>query len=417
MASEAEALVQRPRAEPPPNVPRDRVVEVDMYALEGLEEGFQEAWKRVQRPGAPDMVWTPFNGGHWIATSGAAIREIFSDPERFSSEVIFLPKEAGEKYQMVPTRMDPPEHTPYRKALSRGLSLGHLKTVRAKIHGMAEQMIAELAARGECDFARDYARIFPVRVFMALADLPIEDAEPLAKLANQMTRPDGDTPEAMARSLDQANKGFFAYVEPLIAQRLGSTGDDLITLVVNSDINGATIEHDKALGLISLLLLGGLDTVVNLLSFMMIYLARHPEKVAELRETPDLVSRGVEEIFRRFAVVADGRMVARDIDYRGVQLRKGDMVLLPTPLHGLDERENSNAWDLDFHRKEGAHSTFGAGPHRCAGAQLARMEVIATLEAWLKHIPRFQLRPGAEPVYQSGTIASVDHVRLVWPTP
>jgi cytochrome P450 len=386
-----------------------------MYALEGLEEGYHEAWKRVQKPGQSDLVWTPYTGGHWIATSGSAIQEMFSDPERFSSEVIFLPKEAGEKYALVPTRMDPPEHTPYRKAMSKGLNLAQLRKIETTIQRVAGELIEGFRARGECEFSEDYARIFPVKVFMAMTDLPMEDVPLLARLATDMTRPTGDTPEEMAACLDEANKGFFDYVEPIIRERLGATGDDLITLVINSDIDGETIAHDKALGLVSLLLLGGLDTVVNLLSFLMIYLARHPEKVAELRAEPSKIGGGVNEIFRRFPVVADARMVAQDMVYRGVQLRRGDMILLPTALHGLDERENPDPWNLDFSRKNVSHSTFGGGPHRCAGAQLARMEVVATLEEWLKRIPEFSLRPGGAPVYHAGTVAAVDGVSLVWP--
>jgi cytochrome P450 len=109
--------VSHKRAVQPDHVPQNRVYEIDMYALDGIEEGYHEAWKRVQNAGVPELIWTPFTGGHWIATNGDTVKEIYADPNRFSSEVIFLPKEAGEMYQMVPTRMDPPEHTPYRKTL------------------------------------------------------------------------------------------------------------------------------------------------------------------------------------------------------------------------------------------------------------------------------------------------------------
>lgn len=85
----------------PAHVPRERIFDIDMYALDGIGAGYHEAWKRIQKPGTPDLIWTPLTGGHWIATRGEIVREIYSDPARFSSEVIFLPKEAGEKYAMV----------------------------------------------------------------------------------------------------------------------------------------------------------------------------------------------------------------------------------------------------------------------------------------------------------------------------
>ncbi|HET6525167.1 cytochrome P450 [Sphingopyxis sp.] len=408
------APVKDPGAPKPDHVPADRVYDVDMYALDGIEEGFHEAWKALQKPDTPSLVWTPRTGGHWIATRGAVIQEIYSNPDRFSSEIIFLPREAGEKYAMVPTRMDPPEHGPYRKILDKGLNLAQIRKVEEHVRSVAIELIEGFAAQGECLFERDYARIFPVKVFMAMCDLPMEDAPKLAELAEQMTRPAGNTPAEMGASLDAANQGFFAYVEPIIAARAGGQGDDLITVMVNSRIDDRPMDHDKVLGLISLLLLGGLDTVVNFLCFMMIYLAQHPEKVEELRSDPVKLMRSAEEMFRRFPVVSDARMVAHDMSYQGVELKRGDLILLPTALHGLEEASNPDAWDLDPGRKGIAHSTFGAGPHRCAGMHLARMEVIVTLQEWLKRIPDFGLKPGSKPTYRAGIIAAVDNVPLVW---
>jgi cytochrome P450 len=402
------------RTQRPAHVPEDRVYEIDMYALKGIEEGYHEAWKRIQKPGIPELVWTPFNGGHWIATNGATVRDVYIDPERFSSEVIWIPKEAGEKYEMVPTRMDPPEHTPYRQALNNGLGLAHIRKIEDKVRGIAQELIDGFAKRGECEFSADYARMFPVRVFMALADLPMEDVPVLSRFADMMTRPQGNTPEEMAAVLEAGNRGFFEYVEPIVRARQGKSGDDLVSVVVNSQINGQPIEHQKALGLISLLLLAGLDTVVNFLSFVMIYLARNPDIVAELRSDQMKLKRGSEEMFRRFPVVSEGRMVARDQEFRGVNLKRGDMILLPTALSGLDEAANPDPWRVVLDRRNISHSTFGDGPHRCAGMHLARLEVIVTLEEWLKRIPAFKLKEGAKPVFYSGVVAAVSQVPLVW---
>jgi cytochrome P450 len=405
------------RADRPANVPADRVYEIDMYALKGIEEGFHEAWKRIQTAGIPDLIWTPFNGGHWIATNGATVQEVYVDPTRFSSQIIFLPKEVGEKYEMVPTRMDPPEHTPYRQALNNGLGLAHIRKIEGKVRAVARELIAGITPRGECDFPIDYARVFPVRVFMALADLPMEDVPTLSRFAEMMMRPKGSTSEEMAQVLDEGNRGFFAYVEPIIRARQGKSSEDLISVVVNSQINGQPIDHQKALGLISLLLLAGLDTVVNFLSFVMIHLAGHPEIVSELQSDHMKLLRGVEEMFRRFPVVSEARMVAYDQDFRGVHLKRGDMILVPTALHGLDGAANDDPLRLNLSRSKISHSTFGDGPHRCAGMHLARLEVTITLEEWLRAVPKFRLKEGARPIYHSGIIAAVENVPLVWQSP
>lgn len=409
------ASLERHRSDVPDHVPADRVRDVDMYALDGIEQGFHEAWKMLQGDDVPDIIYTPLTGGHWIATRGEVIDEVYRRPDIFSSEIIFLPKEAGIKYAMVPTKMDPPEHTPYRKVLDKGLNLAEMRKAESDVRQVAARLIDGFVAEGRCDFGQQYASVFPVQVFLALCGLPFSDAPMLGELARDMTRPPGRTPEEQAAALDRANKGFFDYVRPIIADRRANGGDDLIaTMVANSDIDGQPMEEDKLLGLVSLLLLGGLDTVVNFLSFMMLYLARHPAKVAELRSDPVKLQRGVEEMFRRFPVVSDARMVAKDMEYRGVEMKRGDMILLPTALHGLDEAANACPWELDLDRKAPKHSTFGQGPHRCAGMHLARLEVTVTLQEWLKRIPEFRLAPDAAPTYQPGIIVAVEGVPLEW---
>ena len=90
------------------------------------------------------------------------------------------------------------------------------------------------------------------------------------------------------------------------------------------------------------------------------------------------------------------------------------MILLPTVLAGLDEALNDDPWKVDFKRAHPSDTTFGDGPHRCAGLHLARLEVTVTLEEWLKRIPRFRMKPGEKPIYHSGIVAAIDNVHLEW---
>ena len=386
-----------------------------MYELDGIENGYHEAWVALQQAeGMHKLVWTPLTGGHWIAMDGQLVREIYEDYDRFSSEVIFLPKEAGEKYAMVPTTMNPPEHTPYRKLLVSALNPARIREMEGFVRQASADIIEGFVKRGKCDFSAEYGRVYPVKIFMTMCDLPLEDVPMLSKFVDDMTRPPGKTPQEQAVALEEANKGFFEYVEGYIQKRKGGTGNDLVTLFVSGEVNGKTIEHDKALGLISLLLLGGLDTVLNFLSFMMLYLARNPHKVAEIRDNDLKLRRGVEELFRRFPIVSEARMVAKDLRFHGVDLRRGDMVLIPTAMSNFDEKENPNPFELDWERKQLKHSTFGGGPHRCPGLHLARMEATITLQEWLKRIPEFHLAEGTKPIFQSGITATCQNVQLEW---
>jgi cytochrome P450 len=403
-----------PLAPLPANVPPGLVVDLDMYNLAGIEEGYHEAWKRFQDSGVASIVWTPHNGGHWIATEGNLIRDIYRDYENFSSEVMFVPKAAGEQYDMIPVRMNPPEHTPFRAVLNKCLNLREIRSVEGSTREIAISLIEGFHSNGRCDFARDFANLFPVRVFLAMADLPVDDMPLLMRLASQMTRPEGATPEERGETVKEATARFFDYVTPYIEARTGRAGGDVISLMVNEPIGDRPISLPEAQRLISLVLLAGLDTTVNFLSFVMIHLARQPQLVSELTDDLSRIPRAAEELFRRFPVVSEARMVARTIECAGVNLAPGDMVLLPTPLYGLDERSNECPMKVDFSRKKPLHVTFGDGPHRCAGLHLARLEVIIMLQEWLQRIPKFRLAEGAKPKFYSGLIAAVENVPLEW---
>jgi cytochrome P450 len=146
----------------------------------------------------------------------------------------------------------------------------------------------------------------------------------------------------------------------------------------------------------------------------MLFLARHPVHRRQLRDAPERIPAAIEELVRRFGIVSIARLVTRDLDFHGAPLHCGDMILLPTVLHGLDERENADPTRVDFGRSHARHSTFGQGAHHCVGAQLARTELRVTVEEWLARIPEFEVAPGATIACQGGIVGCVSELPLVW---
>lgn len=399
---------------PPSHVPKERVSNIDMYNHIVGDEDYHESWVRIRNENSLDLVWTPHNGGHWVALRGSMIREIYADYQRFTSEVMYIPKAVGEKYDMIPVRMDPPEHTPFREILNKTLNLREVRKLEEPIRRLAASMIDEIKEKGECDICTDFASKFPIYVFLEMAGLPRADTERLADLATRMVKVSGSTPDEMVAGFEAARNDFFDYVRPAVAARKGKPGHDLLSDIVNSEVNGRAMTERETLSLVSLVLLAGLDTTVNFIGFMFAYLGRHPERVKELTSDPSRIPRCVEEMFRRFPLVAEARMVAKDQIYEGVELKKGEMVLLPTALSGLDERENECPMKLNFQRKTMSHTTFGEGAHRCAGMHLARLEIIVTLQEWLARIPEFELVPNARSTYVPGLVAGIVNVPLKW---
>jgi cytochrome P450 len=392
----------------PPHVPAHLVVDFDMYNPPNVAAGLQEAWTTLQAPGVPDLVWTRRNGGHWIATRGSLIREAFEDPRHFSSACPFIPRETGEAYDFIPTSMDPPEQRPYRALASSAIGMPVVDAMEPRIRELAISLIEKIRLRGHCNFTEDYAEPFPIEIFLTLVNLPLEDLPWLKYISDQMTRPDGTMTFAQARD------ALYEYLSPVIDQRMANPSDDGLSKVIHGKVNGRAITKHEAQRVGGLLLVGGLDTVVNFLSFTMQFLARSPAHRKELIDHPERIPAATEELLRRFSIVADGRIVTEDMIFHGVQLKKGDQVLLPQLLTGLDERENKCPMHVDFSRPKVSHTTFGHGPHLCAGQHLARREIMITLKEWLSRIPDFQIAPGAHVVHQSGVVGSVKSLPLVW---
>jgi camphor 5-monooxygenase len=393
----------------PENVPADRVVDFDMFDPPEIDKGLQEAWASLQSD-EHGVVWTPRNGGHWIATKGPLLKEIFENHGTFSSRCPFLPKEAGEQYSFIPTSLDPPEHQPYRKILNDAVGPGTIRRIEPEIRQIAKDLIASIRDRGSCDFTTDYAQIFPIEVFLKMVDLPVEDAPHLKYIGDQMTRPDGSM--TMAEAIGK----FDEYLTPFVDERRESPGNDPISRIVHGTVDGRQLTQSECLRIGGLVLLAGLDTVVNFLSFMMQHLAEHADDRRYLIENPKSIPSATEELLRRYGLVADARIVNGTADIDGVTMKDGDMIAIPTMLYGLDASLTKCPMDVDLTRSKIEHLTFGHGVHRCAGAYLARTEIQTTLREWLENIPEFEIVPGENIRHASGIVGTVLSLPLQWDT-
>ena len=393
----------------PAHIAADRVRDFDIYQplRDGLD--FHRSWKALQDSGAPEVIWTPHNGGHWLVLRGRLVDRVLSDHACFSSHTVLVPKEtAGVAYRLLPLSLDPPEHAPFRKLLTSGLSPQAVSGVEDRIRALTVSLIEGFRDRGECNFTHEFAEQLPIRIFMQVVDLPESDMPRLKYLADQFTRPDGSLAFPEVRRL------FHEYIAPLVAARRGGAGTDMLSRMINGEVNGRPLSDDEAANLCIQVLVGGLDTVVNFMGFVMLFLAEHPGERAALVAEPGRIRVAINELARRFPLVVVGREVRADMEFEGVQLKQGEMVVAPTPLHGLDETENPHPLRVDFERGEARHSTFGSGSHTCPGAHLARTETRILLEEWLSRIPDFKVAPGFRVQYTGGIVGSVNELRLVW---
>ena len=393
----------------PANVPADRVLDFDIYRP--LDEGvdYHRNWRALMDNAQHPVMWTPHNGGHWIALRGDLSDTVMSDYGRFSNNTILVPKDtAGEAYRLIPLSLDPPEHRPFRTLLNDHLGGKGLVGTDETIRKLAVELIEGFVSKGQCNFVHDFAEQLPVRIFMQIVDLPEADLPKLKHLADQFTRPDGSL------TYPEVSQLFREYMRPVIAERRGGAGTDMITRMVSGQVNGRDLTDEEAENICIQVLVGGLDTVVNFLGFTMSYLAQDAELRHALAAEPALIDDAVLEFFRRFPLVASAREVRDDIEWEGVQLKSGDMVMAPTIVVNLDDATNEEPFEFRLKRSARRHSTFGKGSHTCPGAILARLEMKIILREWLARIPEFRLAPGQQLSFANGIVGTVKPFMLEW---
>ena len=398
-----------PLTERPAHVPPERVIDFDIYNINVPDAEYQVYLRdTLQAPGVPDIFWSPRYGGHWVTTRAATTRAVLTRHQDFSSSKLVVIRELNPDPPFAPLQIDPPDHTLYRNLLMKAFSPQAVSILGEDARKLAIELIQGFKARGECEFIGDFASHLPIRIFMTMVNLPESDRPELLHIADQLVR--GHTVE----DHKAGQKRLAAYAMQKIAERRAKPGDDLISELTQAKVNGEPMSDYTLLGMLTLLLIAGLDTVATMMGFFARFLALNATYRQELIANPAKASTAVEELLRRFPIANLGREVCRDCELDGVQLRAGDMVLVPTAVFGMDDRQFDDPEKVDFDRKNKIHATFGDGPHRCMGSMLARVELKVFLEEWLKEIPDFNVKPGVQLRVSSGSVAGLRELPLVW---
>jgi cytochrome P450 len=394
-------------SERPAHVPADLEVDFDIFNPPGGTRDVQLAWMTLQS--GPRIVWTARNGGHWIATRAEDLMEMQTNWRIFSYASINIPRNPTPS---LPLECDPPLHTGLRALVSPLFAPDTLKTVEIYARDLAVSLIAEIQPRGCCEFKSEFALQLPIVVFLRLMDLPLENRAALLKLAERRTR------SASAEERNAAKAGLIGYLRSAVAERLANPGKDFISRVLHGKVGERSLTQFEIENLLATLLSGGLDTVASMMSFVLACLARQPELAERLRTDPARIPHAVDEMIRRHGLANTARLVSEDVEYRGVQFKKGEQIIVPSALIGLDPALFENPLVVDFDRPNAArHGSFGNGIHRCPGANMARLEIRVVLEEWLARIPKFRLDPDKPVVTASGLVSTLHELHLQWEAP
>jgi cytochrome P450 len=284
--------------------------------------------------------------------------------------------------------MDPPEHTQHRRMIAPGFTPNKLDALIPRIRERARVILDELRGKSECEFVSAVAAELPIQMLAELFDLPQEDRHKLFEWSNIIIG--GDDPD-IAISREHVTKAFMelaGYAMKLHAMRKEQPGDDLISMLVHTEVKGEPMNLADYLSAFILLVVAGNETTRNSISGGTLALSMYPAERKKLVDDPTLILKAVDEIIRWVhPVVYMRRTAVQDYEIRGTTIKKGDKVALWYMSGNRDEEKWSDPFTFNVTRKGPRHLSFGYGQHLCIGWRLAEIQLGVLLEEMLARFP------------------------------
>ena len=357
----------------------------------------------------------PFgDGGFWVVTKHRDVKEISKRSDVFSSlEKTALPRypegSTGEQIEtgkFVLLNMDAPHHTHLRKIVSRGFTPRAVERLRADLDARAQNIAKSAAAAGAGDFVEQVSCELPLQAIAGLLGVPIEDRKKLFDWSNQMVS--DDDPEFAHYDNRNAATELIMYAMQLAAQRAEQPGEDIVTKLVEADVDGHKLSDDEFGFFMVLLAVAGNETTRNSITHGMIAFTEHPDQWELFKaERP---ATAVDEIVRWATPVTSFQRTALcDYELSGVPIKKGQRVVMSYRSANFDEEVFDDPYSFNILRDPNPHVGFGGtGAHYCIGANLARMTIELMFNAIADHMPDLQ-SIGTPERLRSGWLNGIKH--------
>jgi cytochrome P450 len=325
----------------------------------------------------------------WVLTRYDDIFKALGDWKTYSSARGNLMDEFPGRAGNTLGSMDPPRHDRVRGIIAAVFAKQNLDHLEAPIRQLTRAAIAATAGQPRIDFTTDISARVTVGLLSALMGLPEHDHRELREQAVMMVQSDPVTRQKGPQHL-AAYEWMKAYAGSIIATRKAQPGDDLVSQLLQAEVDGARLTADEVQLTVTTLIMAGVESLSGFLNMFALNLADHPEARRRLVADPTLIPAAIEESLR-FNTTAQRfrRVLARDIELHGQSLKAGDFVSLCYGAGNRDERKYPDPDRYDIDRKPKMHLGFGGGVHACLGSMIARLATRLVMEEFLAAVPEF----------------------------
>jgi len=337
----------------------------------------------------------PNGSGFWAITKHADVKKISRDPRTFSSALgsTFIPDQDEETLMMLRLsvlNMDDPQHTRYRNIVAKGFTPRVIAKLVEDTNARAARVVDEVASRGECEFVNDIASKVPIQTICTMLGLDDELWPRMVELTNMMIS--GLDAEGQGAGQIAAME-VYALCDQMAAARRAEPRDDIMTALVNAEVDGERLDDGELNMFFITLIVAGNETTRNLINHSMLALIDNPGEADRLRADESLWPTAVEEMLRYGTSIANFRRTATtDVELRGTQIKAGDKVVMYYASANRDEEVFADPHRFDVSRRPNDHVTFGGGGvHFCLGASLAKAQIRATMQEVVQRLGNPQL--------------------------
>lgn len=368
-----------------------KLEEIDVYDPDTYVDAVPHDQFRLLREQAP-VFWHahPEGGGYWLLSRHKDVMAVSRDHKTFSAQRGFvlvddLPEEILELVKNQLLGMDPPNHGPIRRAVISRFTSKMLAELEPKVREITCQILLAAKEKKTCNFVYDVAGELPTSVIGSLMGVPKDMWHQLREWSDIQTSasdPDiGGSPE----QVHQASIDMGTYGYQLAAQRKDKEGDDLISLLINAEVDGHKVSEVEFASLFVQITVAGNETTRSLIAGGMYELLKRPDLYRELEESPEGLPQAIEEMLRWTCPLHYFRRTATcDTEIDGQPIKENDKVVMLYSSANFDETVFDAPLDFDIHRQVNPHMAFGHGIHLCLGANLARLEARVFFEEFFK---------------------------------
>jgi len=331
--------------------------------------------------------------GAWMLFDYESVRRALTDHEAFSS-IVSAPGSRTGQWLIF---SDPPRHTKLRALIMRAFTPRAAAGLEPRIRELSHDLLDAPSRRGEMDLVADFSVPLPLMVIAELLGAPAADWPRFRRWGDAtmgLSLAVAGSPDAERALADfvVAHEEMRDYLAALVDERRQRPADDLLTRLVGAEVDGSRLTSEELLGFFQLLILAGHETTTNLIDNAMLSLVEHPEQLARLRESPELLPSAIEEVLRyRSPVQAMFRLTTRDVELRGQVIPARRLVMPMIGSANRDPRQFADPGRFDIARDPNPHIAFGHGIHFCVGAPLARLEARTALPVLLQRLRGLEL--------------------------